>query len=50
MPMIKFLYGSNLSKTTTPLTPGVFYLDVETKELFYDDPRKKINEFTEDVF
>lgn len=48
MPMIKFLYGSNLSKTTTPLTPGVFYLDVETKELFYDDPRKKINEFTED--
>ena len=47
-PMIKFLYGSNLSKSTTPLTPGVFYLDVETKELFYDDPRKGLDEFTAD--
>lgn len=37
MPNIRFLYGKNLS-TETPIKPGTFYLDLETNELWFDNP------------
>jgi hypothetical protein len=37
MPVLTFKYGKNLTNKT-PFIAGTFFLDIETGELFYDDP------------
>jgi hypothetical protein len=36
--ILQFLFGKNLTSKEIDVKPGTFYLDVETKELFFDDP------------
>jgi hypothetical protein len=40
MAFLKFLFGKNLTKSSAASTfePGTLYLDVETKELYFDNP------------
>lgn len=38
MNILQFLFGKNLMDKNVEVKPGTFYLDVETKELFFDDP------------
>lgn len=35
---LQFLYGKNLQKKDIAVQKGRFYLDIETGELFYDNP------------
>lgn len=37
MAKIRFLHGKKLNNTT-PIVPGTFYLDLETNELWFDNP------------
>jgi len=37
---IQFLYGKNLLNSSVKVAPGTIYLDLQTKELYYDDPTK----------
>lgn len=37
MPNLRFLYGKNLNGSI-PITPGAFYLDLESNELWFDSP------------
>jgi hypothetical protein len=37
MPVLTFKYGKNLTEST-PFIAGTLYLDIETGEMFYDDP------------
>lgn len=38
MKLLQFLFGKNLESKSIPVNPGSMYLDVETKELWFDDP------------
>jgi hypothetical protein len=42
-PVLAFKYGKNLTNAT-PFTAGTFFLDIETGELFYDDPTATVQE------
>jgi hypothetical protein len=35
---LQFLYGDNLMSKSTAVKPGTLYLDLTTKELYFDDP------------
>lgn len=43
MSVLTFKYGRNLSNTT-PFVAGTLFLDIETGELFYDDPTSTMQE------
>lgn len=43
MSVLTFKYGRNLSNTT-PFVAGTIFLDIETGELFYDDPTSTAQE------
>lgn len=43
MSVLTFKYGRNLSNTT-PFVAGTIFLDIETGELFYDDPTSTVQE------
>lgn len=43
MSVLTFKYGKNLSNTT-PFVAGTIFLDIETGELFYDDPTSTVQE------
>lgn len=36
--LLQFLFGKNLKDSNVEIKPGKMYLDLETKELYYDDP------------
>jgi predicted Rdx family selenoprotein len=44
MSILQFLFGKDLNKKNVNFTPGTFYLDTATKELWYDDPDTSIPE------
>lgn len=43
MSKLQFLYGDNLMSKNTAVKPGTLYLDLTTKELYFDDPSGTTN-------
>lgn len=43
MAVLAFKYGQNLT-SSTPFVPGTVYLDIEKKEIWFDDPSSKKTE------